>query len=232
MGSLERARFVRAKQGGARRRTDDLTGKRERTRRRILGATFKLIGHERGLNTRIEEICALAEASRGTFYNYFSSTDELYEALALDLSHDFNTALIKTLESIESCAMRANAAIQHYLRRARRDSAWGWAMAHLSAMGPFFGAESYEACYVTIEQGIKEGEFDVPHPQYGRDLLMGAVLAAMVTTLREGGAKTQPRVIAHHVLRALGVAERRAREIAESPLPEINLSSGASPPVT
>ena len=49
----------------------------------------------------------------------------------------------------------------------------------------------------------------------------GTILSAMVTTLREGGARTQPRVVAHHLLRALGVPDRKAREIAESPLPEI-----------
>jgi hypothetical protein len=99
--------------------------------------------------------------------------------------------------------------------------AWGWAMVHLSAAGPFFGAESYEACYLTVARGIKSGEFDVPHPQYGRDLLLGTILSAMVTTLREGGARTQPRIIAHYLLRALGVPDRKAREIAASPLPEI-----------
>jgi len=206
---------------GVRAHAEELSGKRSRTRRRIFEATFQLIGRERGLNTRIEEICAVAGVSRGTFYNYFSSTEELYQTLAVELSHGFNLAVVATLEKIESSAVRTNAAIQHYLKRARRDSAWGWAMVHLSAAGPFFGAESYEACYITVERGIKSGEFDVPHPQYGRDLLLGTILSAMVTTLREGGARTQPRVVAHHLLRALGVPDRKAREIAESPLPEI-----------
>jgi hypothetical protein len=94
-------------------------------------------------------------------------------------------------------------------------------MVHLSAAGPFFGAESYQACLRTVEQGIKSGEFDVPHAQAGRDLLLGTILAAMVSTLRESAPRSQSRVIAHHLLRALGVPDSRAREIAESPLPEI-----------
>lgn len=211
------ARSVRSKSDAP----EPLSGKRERTRKRIFEATFKLIGHERGLSVRIEEICAAAEVSRGTFYNYFSSMDELFQVLAVELSHDFNQAVVATLATIESSAERTNAAIQHYLKRARRDPTWGWAMVHLSAAGPFFGAESYDACQRTVERGIKSGEFDVPHVQEGRDLIMGTILAAMVSALRDGASRTQPRIIAHHLLRALGVPDARARQISESPLPEI-----------
>ena len=215
------ARSVRSKSGAPERRAEELSGKRERTRTKIFEATFKLIGHERGLSVRIEEICAAAEVSRGTFYNYFSSLDELFQVLAVELSHDFNQSVLATLAKIESSAERTNAAIQHYLKRAKRDPAWGWAMVHLSAAGPFFGAESYAACHRTVEQGIKSGEFDVPHAQEGRDLLLGTILAAMVSTLRDGASRSQPRIIAHHLLRALGVPDSRARQIADSPLPEI-----------
>jgi AcrR family transcriptional regulator len=221
MVSAGQARSMQTKGGAPERRAEELSGKRERTRQRIFEATFKLIGHERGLSVRIEEICAEAGVSRGTFYNYFSSMEELFQVLAVELSHDFNQAVIATLSQLESRAERTNAAIQHYLKRARRDPAWGWAMAHLSAAGPFFGAETYEACYSTVEQGIKLGEFDLPNAQCGRDLLMGTVLAAMVSALRGGGARSQPRVIAHHVLRAFGVPDARASEIADRPLPEI-----------
>jgi AcrR family transcriptional regulator len=219
----------RTNQAGSRkapapRRIDELTGKRERTRQRIFEATFRLIGHEHGQSVRIEEICAAAKVSRGTFYNYFNSVEELFQMLAVDLSHGFNLAVLETLAAIESSAERTNAAIQHYLKRAQRDPAWGWAMVHLSAAGPFFGAESYDACFRTVQQGIKSGEFDVPHAQYGRDLLLGAILAAMVSTLRDGSSRSQPRIIARHLLRALGVADGRARTIAESPLPEIATS--------
>jgi AcrR family transcriptional regulator len=202
-------------------RAEELSGKRERTRKRIFETTFGLIGHERGLSVRIEQICAAAGVSRGTFYNYFSSMEELFQLLAVELSHDFNASVIATLSTIESSAERTNAAVQHYLKRARRDPAWGWAMVHLSAAGPFFGAETFEACHSTIERGIKSGEFHIPHAQYGRDLLLGTCLAAMRSTLRGEGARSQPRIVSHLILRALGVPDDRAREISESSLPEL-----------
>jgi AcrR family transcriptional regulator len=198
-----------------------LGGKRERTRKNILDAAFGLIGDEKGLTVRIEEICAAAHVSRGTFYNYFTSIEQLFEFLAIELSHDLNRALVLTWDETRSHAEGSNAAIQHYLNHARRDPAWAWAMVHLSAFGPTFGAEAWEACYRSIAKGIEAGEFDVPNAAVGRDLMTGTVLATVRTTLRSGGGRAQSRVVARHLLRALGVPDARAREIADSPLPEI-----------
>ena len=135
-----------------------LGGKRERTRKKILEAAFRLIGNEHGLSVRIEEICAAAHISRGTFYNYFTGLEQLFEVLAIELSHDLNGALVAGYDESQSHAEGANAAIQHYLNYARRDPAWAWAMVHLSAFGPTFGSEAWEACHGAIEKGIKAGE--------------------------------------------------------------------------
>jgi len=196
-----------------------LGSKRERTRKKILEAAFSLLGNEKGLTVRIEEICAVVRVSRGTFYNYFTSLEQLFETLAIELSQDLNRALVASWDETQSHAEGSNAAIRHYLSYAERDPAWAWAMVHLSAFGPTFGAEAWDACYRAIAQGIEAGEFDVPNATVGRDLMTGTVLASVRTTLR--GDRSDPRVVAHHLLRALGVPDARAKEIAASPLPDM-----------
>jgi AcrR family transcriptional regulator len=198
-----------------------LGGKRERTRKNILEAAFGLMGNEQGLTVRIEEICAAAHISRGTFYNYFTSLEQLFEVLAIELSHDLNDALLATWDETQSHAEGSNAAIQHYLNYARRDPAWAWAMVHLNAFGPTFGAEAWEACHRAIAKGIEAGEFDIPNATVGRDLMTGTVMATVRTMLRADGDPPQPGIVAYHVLRALGVPDARAKEIAERPLPAI-----------
>ncbi len=199
--------------------TRKLGGKRERTRKKILEAAFSLLGNEKGLTVRIEEICAVGRLSRGTFYNYFTSLEQLFETLAIELSQDLNRALGASWDETQSHAEGSNAAIQHYLNYAERDPAWAWAMVHLSAFGPTFGAEAWDACYRAIAQGIEAGEFDVPNATVGRDLMTGTVLASVRTTLR--GGQSDPRVVAHHLLRALGVPDARARAIAARRLPDM-----------
>jgi AcrR family transcriptional regulator len=212
---------VRPQRRAPERAAPKLGSKRERTRKKILEAAFGLMGNEKGLAVRIEEICAAAHVSRGTFYNYFTSLEQLFEVLAIELSHDLNRALVSTWDETQSHAEGSNAAIQHYLNYARRDPAWAWAMVHLSAYGPTFGAESWEACHRSIAKGIEAGEFDVPNATVGRDLMTGTVMATVRTMLRSGSGRSQPRVVAYHVLRALGVPDARAREVADSPLPDL-----------
>jgi AcrR family transcriptional regulator len=212
---------ARPERRGEERPTPKLGAKRERTRKKILDTAFGLIGNEKGLTVRIEEICAAAHISRGTFYNYFTSLEQLFEVLALELGHELNRALVATWDETRSHAEGSNAAIQHYLNYARRDPAWAWAMVHLSAFGPTFGAEAWEACHRSIAKGISAGDFDVPNATVGRDMMTGTVLATVRTTLRSGSGRSQPRVVAYHLLRALGVPDARARDIAESPLPDI-----------
>jgi AcrR family transcriptional regulator len=212
---------ARPRRRAAARPAPKLGGKRERTRKTILEAAFGLIGNERGLTVRIEEICAAAHISRGTFYNYFTSLEQLFEVLAIELSHDLNHALVATWDETQSHADGSNAAVQHYLNYAQRDPAWAWAMVHLSAFGPTFGAEAWQACHRAIAKGIEAGEFDVPNATVGRDLMTGTVLATVRTMLRSGGDRPQPRIVAYHVLRALGVPDARAKDIAERPLADI-----------
>jgi AcrR family transcriptional regulator len=215
------AKIARAQRSAPERPAAKLGVKRERTRRKLLDAAFGLIGNEKGLTVRIEEICAKAHVSRGTFYNYFTSLEQLFEVLAIELSHELNSALVSSWDETRSHAEGSNAAVQHYLNYARRDPAWAWAMVHLNAFGPTFGAESWEACYRSIAQGIEAGEFDVPDAAVGRDLMTGTVMAAVRTMLRSGSGGSEPRVVAYHILRALGVPDTRAREVADNPLPDL-----------
>jgi hypothetical protein len=132
-----------------------------------------------------------------------------------------NRALVATWDETLSHAEGSNAAIQHYLNYARRDPAWAWAMVHLNAFGPPFGAEAWDACYRSIAKGIEAGEFDVPNATVGRDLMTGTVMATVRTMLRSGGTRAQPRIVSYHLLRAFGVPDSRAKAIAERPLPDI-----------
>jgi hypothetical protein len=51
--------------------------------------------------------------------------------------------------------------------------------------------------------------------------MTGTVMASVRTMLRAGNDLCEPRIVAYHVLRALGVPDTRAREITETPLADI-----------
>ena len=194
--------------------------KRARTRRSLLDAAFDLLGREHGRNTRIEEICAGAGVARATFYNYFSSMDDLFAALSEDLSHDFNRSVHALLDTMPTASQRSVAAVRYYLQKALDDPKWGWAMVNISAGGPIFGQDTHDLAEKTTQQGIEAGEFDVG-PNTGRDIQLGATHAAMITQLRNPPSGGYPASVARHILMGLGVAKARADEIAGEALPPL-----------
>lgn len=201
------------------RRSADSSARREHTRAKLLEAAFRLIGHEQGLSIRIEEICASARASRGTFYNYFASLDDLFAALSVELAEDFNRAMVATISALPTNAERCDAAMRFYLARSRSDPAWGWAMVHICAHGPLFGANTFAAALETVEEGLSTKEFDVVDAKVGRDLVLGAAYAGMSRQLREGSPADTDRQLSRTILRGLGVPDVRASRIVERELP-------------
>ena len=206
---------------GGRRAAD--TRRRERTRRRLLDVAFTLIGHDRGRSLRIEEICAEARISRGSFYNYFASIEALFGALAYDLTHDFTLAVVAEMARMGSAGEKADVAMRHYLDRATRDPQWGWAMVNIGATGPLFGAETHASALKTVSEGIAAGEFLLSDARVGRDMVLGTCHAALITQLREGSAATQPRMISRAVLRGLGVPAERIELIVTRPLRQLDI---------
>lgn len=194
--------------------------KRLRTRQQVLDAAFALLGRERGLTTRIEEICEAASISRGTFYNYFTSIEELFDALSYNLNHDFNDAVTAIINQMPDGAERVSAAVRYYLDRALKDPKWAWAMVHISTGGPIFGAETYACTQHTADVGITSGAFADVDPDSARDLQLGATLAAMITQLRHAPSPTFAVSVARNVLRGLGVAKERVEDIVRKPLPD------------
>ncbi|NSL21206.1 TetR/AcrR family transcriptional regulator [Agrobacterium tumefaciens] len=179
--------------------------KRARTRATILSAAFHLLGRPNGRSTRIEEVCEVALISRGTFYNYFSDVDELFEALTYEVSHEFNVAVQELMRTFPLCATRVALAIRYYLHRARQDQSWGWAMVNLSSVGPIFGSETFHYATTSVQEGVDAGEFKLESVTIGRDMMVGTVLASMTTLLRQDQEHDHPEKVVRQILSAFQV---------------------------
>jgi AcrR family transcriptional regulator len=181
--------------------------RRARTREKILDAAFALLGREDGRSTRIDEICQAAEVARGTFYNYFSSVEELLRALTFEITHDYNLAVRAVIRAVPAGALRSGFALRYYLHRTRQDPSWGWAMVNLSAGGPIFGDETARYGLEAIAEGMITEQFHAPSVQIAYDLMHGATLAGMITLLRSPQADDYPEQLVALVMRGLGVSD-------------------------
>lgn len=190
-------------------------------RARIIAAAFTIFGNENGLHARIEDIAEQAGVTRATFYNHFAGMIELREALTHEVAHDFLTAVTATIAAMPDARDRSAAAIRFYLRRAMADPRWGWSMLNISATGMIFGAETFHQAGRTLQEGMDAGVFRLASMDLGRDILLGACVAALGTILRGQAPDDYPEAVAGHILVGLGVPHDQARAIAHRPLPPL-----------
>lgn len=195
--------------------------RRARTRSNILSAAFEIFGEEQGLFARIEDVAKVAGVTRTTFYNHFSGMGELREALSYEVTHKFLQAVTNTIANLPNAKIRSAVAVRFYLDRARSDPRWGWSMMNISASGRIFGAETYVQAERTIMEGIEEGSFIIPSSKVGRDILLGATLAAIGSIVREETDENYSEIVAGYILHALGVPYEEAKEIAMQEMPEL-----------
>lgn len=203
------------------RRAEIGARRRAKTRAQVLAAARKLFGRARGRSTRVEDICESAAIARGTFYNYFPSFDALQAALFEDLNNRFDQAVHLAFEQLEGGAERTCAAIRFYMTHVVEDREWGWGMVNTGMGIGFFPALVSERVIETIQEGIDSGDFAIPNVEAGRDILLGAGLAA-ATTLLNGTAKPDHiENVAAGVLMALGLPAERAWQLARTKLPKL-----------
>jgi AcrR family transcriptional regulator len=213
--------LVRRAEIGARRRA--------RTRAQLLAAARALFGREGGRSTRVEDICETAAIARGTFYNYFPSFDALQAALFEDLNNRFDSAVHLAFDQLEGPAERTVAAIRYYLSHVVEDREWGWGMVNTGMGVGFFSVSVSERATETIQEGIDAGEFTIANALAGRDLLLGAGLAASITLLNGQAAAGHIETVAAGLLQALGVPDERARRLARIELPALAYAEAPTP---
>lgn len=103
---------------------------RQRTRSKLLRAARLVMGRKGIEATAINDITEEAELSFGSFYNYFSSKEEVARAVFIDDA----LAMIEELDATtcpSSCiAERVGVNIRRTIHRGLTDPVWGWFLVH------------------------------------------------------------------------------------------------------
>jgi AcrR family transcriptional regulator len=193
--------------------------KKARTRLALLRAAVDLLGHEDGRHTRVDDIVLSVGMTRTTFYNYFVSREEIFDVVAFELSHHFNSALLPIVNLESDDAYRTGYATRYYLEKAQHDRKWGWAMVNVSLNSPkLFGEETYNEASRSIFNGTATKVFNLVNPEAGRDLLLGTILTAFLHILHRNPDSSYIDEITTIILRGLGVPAQKAKRIATNPL--------------
>lgn len=199
-----------------------LERRKQRTRSALIKAAQAMIAAGR-LNVPILEITQAADVGMGSFYNHFSSKEELFEAAVmevLDRHGELLDELTATMEDPAEIFASSFRLTGRFFRRRPQESTVLQANWHAVV-----GAERGLAprALRDITAAVDAGRFTIDDPMravaMAAGLLMGLGILLAADPERDAEATTD--AIAEDLLRLFGMSAREARKICSRPLPEI-----------
>ena len=194
-----------------------------RTRHALVRAAQGFIAHGK-MSVPILEITQAADVGMGSFYNHFSSKEELFEAALTQALDDLGALLDGFTAHISDPAeaFAANYRLSGRLFRHRPQEA-ALLLAHGSSLIMSDRGLSPRALR-DITAAIDHGRFTIADPELGL-AIAGGMFFGLATLLRERPERdTEATVdsVTERVLRTLGMTPKQAKTLCQKPLPDIS----------
>jgi AcrR family transcriptional regulator len=188
--------------------------RREKTRGKILKAALVVFANH-GVEAKvIDLVIRQAGVSRGTFYNYFRTSEEMFLAVAAEVSNEIIRTVDPVVQQQPDPAARIACGLVLVLKLAR---AFPVLAQFVSRGGPPALSSGNLATKVVpreIRDGIACGLFKVTDKPLAFDLILGAVIMAFHRVTNATVSENYSRNLAQSVLQSLGLKSGQAQAYA------------------
>ena len=153
-------------------RVDVAEKKRLLMRTRLIDATMRVFANSEGAPPVIDDVIREAKVSRGTFYNYFDSLEEVLLVIGQDLSNQMTTEILSVYDILEKPWQRFAVGFRLFLLRAMLDRKWAGFVTRTTA----WAEDSLVSRFMTgdLTAGVATGQFFIDDVQVAADFLKGA----------------------------------------------------------
>lgn len=188
--------------------------KRLMMRTKLIDAATRVFADRTGPIPVIDDVIREAKVSRGTFYNYFDSLDQVLSAIGQEFSNQMMADILPVYDVLTEPWQRAAVGFRVFLVRALLDRKWAGFMAlpdawpHHTLLAKYMGAD--------LENGKRIGQFHFDDLSAATDFLMGATSQA-IQSIREGLSDPNAYMNAYTrmALASIGCAQRLCSEGVE-----------------
>jgi AcrR family transcriptional regulator len=203
--------------------------KRKRTRVELIAAAFRVFADKGFEAPVIDDFIIASGLSRGTFYNYFKTREEILKAVADELAREINARILPVLKPLTDPAERICASLLCFIGIAAADQTRGWILVRMiPVVGGPLNDHMRRHARNEIKKGVDRGRFQIDSIPAALDLGLG--MAAMV--IRSILAKHVPadysRTAVAMFMRSLGIDAKEARRVAAMPLPLLHAYASAT----
>lgn len=165
-------------------RVDVAEKKRLLMRTRLVDATMRVFADQAGATRPvIDDVIREAKVSRGTFYNYFDSLEQVLELIGHDLSNQMTTEILVVYDTLDDPLQRFSVGFRLFLTRAMVDPKWAGFVTGTDAWAQDTLVDKYMS--TDLRRGKEAGEFSIEDVQVATDFLKGAS-AHGILALRRG----------------------------------------------
>ncbi|MFZ6780447.1 TetR/AcrR family transcriptional regulator [Undibacterium sp. Ji83W] len=194
--------------------------RREKARARLLESALLVFANKGPESAVIDEVIALAGMSRGSFYNYFRTNEELLEAVAEEISNELLNVIDPVVLQYEDPVVRITYGCRLLLHAVREYSLLGDFLSRLH--WPTLGKSLHGITFLArdIEMCVAQDRF-LCTKRVAFDLMVGAMFGAVNSLVQDNSQSDYPEAMVLTVLRGLGVDKRVATRLVAAPLPTI-----------
>jgi AcrR family transcriptional regulator len=164
-------------------RTKVAEKKRVIMRAKLIDAATRVFAEHTGPLPVIDDVIREAKVSRGTFYNYFDSLDEMLAIIGQELSNQMTTDILPVYDVLDEPWQRASVGFRVFLVRALLDRKWAGFVTRPDAWPHHALVARYMAR--DLENGKRIGQFHFENVDATSDFLMGASMQA-IQVIRDG----------------------------------------------
>lgn len=157
--------------------------KRLLMRARLIDAAGRVFAEQTGPMPVIDDVIREAKVSRGTFYNYFDSLEQVLAAIGQEFSNQMISDILPVYDVLTQPWQRASVGFRVYLVRALLDRKWAGFMGRPDAWSHHTLVARYMAG--DLEKGRACGQFVFDDIDAAADFLMGATVQA-IHSIRRG----------------------------------------------
>jgi AcrR family transcriptional regulator len=169
-------------------------------------------------------VAAAAGVANGTFYNYFATREELFEAITVWLADSYSRHIDESYAHLEDAAERMAIGNRRYVLFAVDSPDWARMIIGLADAGASLLPHIVQYPLRDLRMGLKQKRFRIASEAAALDLIAGTVLHAMRRVLADEAGKAHAIATATTVLRGLGMDFDEAAEVARRPLPALRVT--------
>ena len=205
-------------------RTRVAAEKRERMRTRLIEAAMEVFSSKGMDATVIEDLIEQAQVSRGTFYNYFRTTEEVMAAVLQTVGNELLSLVDVAIADRADPAERLACGVRMVLQTARHFPHAGRFIARVGVTRSMDHMPALGYLLRDLLEATATGCFQLADPMLGLDLVVGTTSAALLSlSMRADLTDAYPQEVTFHILLGLGMSRAAARELVEKPIGAVAL---------